>query len=92
LFENLSVYNLKGDLSNVTTFKTPLFSLVNTFNMCFSMASSILHYWFNLPGMLAAADRGEEVVHGEVQLEQGALECGQLHHRLLQQCTDEATG
>jgi hypothetical protein len=40
-------------------------------------------YWFNLPGMLAAADRGEEVVHREVQLEQGALEGGQLHHRLL---------
>ncbi len=38
---------------------------------------------FNLPGMLAAADRGEEVVHGEVQLEQGALEGGQLYHRLL---------
>jgi hypothetical protein len=32
LFENLSVNSLKGDLSNATTFKPPLFSLVNTFN------------------------------------------------------------
>jgi hypothetical protein len=31
LFENLSVNSLKGDLSNATTFKPPLFSLVNTF-------------------------------------------------------------
>jgi hypothetical protein len=31
LFENLSVNSLKGDLSNDTTFKPPLFSLVNTF-------------------------------------------------------------
>jgi hypothetical protein len=31
LFENLSVNNLKGGLSNATTFKPPLFSLVNTF-------------------------------------------------------------
>ncbi len=32
LFQNLSVNSLKGDLSNTTTFKPPLFSLVNTFN------------------------------------------------------------
>jgi hypothetical protein len=32
LFENLSVNSLQGDLSNYTTFKSPLFSLVNTFN------------------------------------------------------------
>ncbi len=32
LFENLSVNSLKGDLSNATTFKPTLFSLVNTFN------------------------------------------------------------
>ncbi len=44
---------------------------------------SLRNNWYNLPGMLAAADRSEEVVHGEVQLEQGALEGGQLHHRLL---------
>jgi hypothetical protein len=31
LFENLSVNSLKGDLSNATTFKLPLFSLDNTF-------------------------------------------------------------
>ncbi len=31
LFENLSVNSLKGDLSDATTFKPPLFSLVNTF-------------------------------------------------------------
>jgi hypothetical protein len=31
LFENLSVNSSKGDLSNVTTSKPPLFSLVNTF-------------------------------------------------------------
>jgi hypothetical protein len=31
LFENLSVNSLKGDLSNITTLKLPLFSLVNTF-------------------------------------------------------------
>ncbi len=31
LFENLSVNSLKGDFSNATTFKPPLFSLVNTF-------------------------------------------------------------
>jgi hypothetical protein len=33
LFENLSVNSLKGDLSNDTTFKPPLFSLVNTFKI-----------------------------------------------------------
>jgi hypothetical protein len=33
LFENLSVNSLKGDLSNATTFKPPLFSLVNTFKV-----------------------------------------------------------
>ncbi len=33
LFENLSVNSLKGDLSNDTTFKPPLFSLVNTFKL-----------------------------------------------------------
>ncbi len=32
LFENLSVNSLKGGLSNDTTFKPPLFSLVSTFN------------------------------------------------------------
>jgi hypothetical protein len=32
LFENLSVNSLKGDLSNATTFKPPLISVVNTFN------------------------------------------------------------
>jgi hypothetical protein len=32
LFENLSVNRLKRYLSNATTFKPPLFSLVNTFN------------------------------------------------------------
>jgi hypothetical protein len=31
LFENLSMNSLKGDLPNATTFKPPLFSLVNTF-------------------------------------------------------------
>ncbi len=31
LFENLSVNSIKGDLSNATTFKLPLFSLDNTF-------------------------------------------------------------
>ena len=31
LFQNLSVNSLKGDLSNATTFKLPLFSLDNTF-------------------------------------------------------------
>ncbi len=31
LFENLSVNSLKEDLSKATTFKPPLFSLVNTF-------------------------------------------------------------
>jgi hypothetical protein len=31
LFENLSVNSFKGDLSNATTFKLPLFSLDNTF-------------------------------------------------------------
>jgi hypothetical protein len=37
LFEDLGVNSLKGDLSNDdTTFKPPLFSLVNTFNVsCF---------------------------------------------------------
>jgi hypothetical protein len=34
LFENLSVNSLKGDLSNATTFKLPLFSLDKTFNLC----------------------------------------------------------
>ncbi len=33
LFENLSVYSLKGDLSNATTSNPPFFSLVNTFNV-----------------------------------------------------------
>ncbi len=33
LFENLSVNRLKGDLSNDTIFKPPLFSLVDTLNM-----------------------------------------------------------
>jgi hypothetical protein len=33
LFENLSVNSLKGDLSNATTFKPHLFSLVNAFNV-----------------------------------------------------------
>ncbi len=32
LVENLGVNSLKGDLSNTTTFNTPLFSLANTFN------------------------------------------------------------
>ncbi len=32
LFENLSEISLKGDISNATTFKPPVFSLVNTFN------------------------------------------------------------
>ncbi len=31
-FENFSVNGLMGDLSNVTSFNPPLFSLVNTFN------------------------------------------------------------
>ncbi len=35
LFENLSVNSLKGDLSNATTFKPPLFLLVNTLNFFF---------------------------------------------------------
>jgi hypothetical protein len=38
LFENLSVNSLKGDLSNDTTFKPPLFSLVNTFKGAVSEA------------------------------------------------------
>jgi hypothetical protein len=33
LFQNLSEINLKGDLSNATTFNPPLFSFVNTFKM-----------------------------------------------------------
>jgi hypothetical protein len=33
LFENLSENSLKGDLSNDTTFKPPLFSLLNTFKL-----------------------------------------------------------
>jgi hypothetical protein len=33
LYENLSVNSVKGYLSNDTTFKPPLFSLVNTFNI-----------------------------------------------------------
>ncbi len=33
LFENLSVNSLKGDLSNVTSFKPPLFSMVNIFKL-----------------------------------------------------------
>jgi hypothetical protein len=33
LFENFSVTSLKGYLSKATTFKPPLFSLVNTFNV-----------------------------------------------------------
>ncbi len=33
LFENFSENSLKGDLSNDTTDKPPLFSLVNTFNV-----------------------------------------------------------
>jgi hypothetical protein len=33
LFENLSVNSFKGDLSNVTTFNPPLFSLANTFKL-----------------------------------------------------------
>jgi hypothetical protein len=41
LFENLSVNNLKGDLSNATTFKPPLFSLVNTFKVIQSIFSFV---------------------------------------------------
>ncbi len=33
LFENLSFYSLKGDLSSATTSNPPFFSLVNTFNV-----------------------------------------------------------
>jgi hypothetical protein len=33
MFKNLSEKRLKGDLSNDTTFKPPLFSLFNTFNL-----------------------------------------------------------
>jgi len=33
LFENLSVYSLKRDLSNNTAFNSPLLSLVSTFNV-----------------------------------------------------------
>jgi hypothetical protein len=42
LFENLSVNSLKGDLSNATTFKPPLFSLVNTFNLM-QLVKSLLY-------------------------------------------------
>jgi hypothetical protein len=35
LFENFSENSLKGDLSNNTTLNPPLFSLVNTFNLCY---------------------------------------------------------
>ncbi len=41
LFENLSVNSLKGDLSNATTFKLPLFSVDNTFKYCINV------FWLN---------------------------------------------
>jgi hypothetical protein len=42
LFENLSVNSLKGDLLNATTFKPPLFSLVNTFKLLSKVITEIL--------------------------------------------------
>jgi hypothetical protein len=47
-FENLSEYSLKGDLSNVTTFNPPHFSLVDTFNVERNGYLSRKMYMYNL--------------------------------------------
>jgi hypothetical protein len=45
LFENLSMNSLKGDLLNGTTFKPPLFSLVNTFKIVYFHVVHVFFYF-----------------------------------------------
>ncbi len=67
LFENLSVNSLKGDLSNATTFKLPLFSLDNTFKLLFvnfvNCLWSILYDFFFWLKVNARNAKGETALH-----------------------------
>ncbi len=58
LVENFCMNSLKGDLSNVTTFNPPLFSLVNTFKLIFvRMKIMYLRICGSPQKIIAAANR-----------------------------------